>query len=373
MGRPRLEARHAQLQRTGRWYNPNGLPDARQWTSARDMAVLGRALIRDFPESRALFSISAIQFGKSIMANHNGLLGRYAGADGMKTGFICAGGFNVVASATRNGRRLITVVMGQPSARERDLKAADLFDHGFSQSAGWTAQTLDALPSSSISEPPDMRPYICDKRRPMPVDEGPGAIASQAGNENASILAAAAPVGSALAFATLNNGSMKGRALPPRAPLQPILVWIGRDPAEGAIALNEQAEAEKAEKAAKLAELRKAKVEAANAKREASRLTRPDAKSKAPSGKAAVPASASAYAPVETTPVIAGGGKPSTKAEAGKKPAGKAVAKPGQKTSDKPAAKAEAKPSAKPGVKPAKSATRTSGNNKTSAASSAED
>lgn len=356
-----------------RWTNPNGLPDARQWTSARDMAVLGRALIRDFPESRALFSISAIQFGKSIMANHNGLLGRYAGADGMKTGFICAGGFNVVASATRNGRRLITVVMGQPSARERDLKAADLFDHGFSQSAGWTAQTLDALPSSSISEPPDMRPYICDKRRPMPVDEGPGAIASQAGNENASILAAAAPVGSALAFATLNNGSMKGRALPPRAPLQPILVWIGRDPAEGAIALNEQAEAEKAEKAAKLAELRKAKVEAANAKREASRLTRPDSKSKAASGKAAVPASASAYAPVETTPVIAGSGKPSTKAEAGKKPAGKAVAKPGQKTSDKPAAKAEAKPSAKPGVKPAKSATRTSGNNKTSAASSAED
>ena len=186
--------------RESRWTNPNGLPDARQWTTARDMAVLGRALIRDFPESRALFSISAIQFGRSVMANHNGLLGRYAGADGMKTGFICSGGFNVVASATRNGRRIITVVMGQPSARERDLKASDLFDYGFSQSAGWTAQTLDALPTSNLSAPPDLRPYICDRRKPMPVDEGQGAITASAGaagasadNANAQLMAAAAP------------------------------------------------------------------------------------------------------------------------------------------------------------------------------------
>ncbi|RZK91449.1 MAG: D-alanyl-D-alanine carboxypeptidase, partial [Methylobacterium sp.] len=68
--------------RESRWYNPNGLPDPRQWTSARDMAVLGRALLRDFPDSHDLFSISAIQFGRSVMANHNGLLGRYAGVDG---------------------------------------------------------------------------------------------------------------------------------------------------------------------------------------------------------------------------------------------------------------------------------------------------
>ncbi|MFC6051106.1 D-alanyl-D-alanine carboxypeptidase family protein, partial [Methylobacterium hispanicum] len=130
-----------------RWYNPNGLPDARQWTSARDMAVLARALMRDFPQNRDLFAIPAIQFGKAVMANHNGLLGRYAGADGMKTGFICSGGFNVVASATRNGRRIIAVVMGQPSARERDLKTADLFDYAFTQSPGWTSQSLDALPA----------------------------------------------------------------------------------------------------------------------------------------------------------------------------------------------------------------------------------
>ncbi|TXN05125.1 D-alanyl-D-alanine carboxypeptidase, partial [Methylobacterium sp. WL122] len=177
--------------RESRWYNPNGLPDPRQWTSARDMAVLGRALLRDFPDSHDLFSISAIQFGRSVMANHNGLLGRYAGVDGMKTGFICAGGFNVVASANRNGRRILTIVMGSPSARERDLKAADLFDYGFGQSAGWTAQTLDAMPASSIGAPPDMRPYICDRKKPMPIDEGPGAIAGAADSAGAQFLGAA--------------------------------------------------------------------------------------------------------------------------------------------------------------------------------------
>lgn len=339
--------------RESRWTNPNGLPDARQWTSARDMAVLGRALIRDFPESRALFSISAIQFGRSVMANHNGLLGRYAGADGMKTGFICSGGFNVVATATRNGRRILTVVMGQPSARERDLKAADLFDYGFSQSPGWGAQTLDALPSSGLSEPPDMRPYICDRKKPMPVDEGQGAItasASAAGasadNANAQLMAAAAPPSAALAFATMNSAALRNRALPPRAPLQPILVWIGRDPAEGAIALNEQEEAEKAEKAAKLAEARKAKLEAVAAKREAAHqakaaapapkaAAKPEPKKALARGKAGVPATASAYAPAESTPVMEGA--PKLKVGAVKKPAAKAAPKAGAKAENKPA------------------------------------
>ena len=137
------ETAHRIGMRESRWYNPNGLPEPRQWTSARDMAILARALMRDFPNQQGLFSISAIQYGKAVMANHNGLLGRYPGADGMKTGFICSGGFNVVATATRGGRRIIAVVMGQPSARERDIKAADLFDYGFGQSAGWTAPTLE--------------------------------------------------------------------------------------------------------------------------------------------------------------------------------------------------------------------------------------
>ena len=325
--------------RESRWYNPNGLPEPRQWTSARDMAVLGRALLRDFPDSQGLFSISAIQYGRAVMANHNGLLGRYAGADGMKTGFICSGGFNVVASATRGGRRLITIVMGQPSARERDIKAADLFDYGFAQQAGWTAQTLDALPPSARAEPPDMRPYICDRRKPMPVDEGQGALtagASGADNATAQLLGAGAPASAALAFATLNSANLRGRSLPPRAPLQPILVWTGRDPAEGAAALAADEDAVKTERAAK--------VEAARAKREAAREAANQARAEkaakqraaavtAPK-KASVPAHASAYAPVEPSPSRKTG--PVT---------GKAAAKPG-KVGSAATTGAKAKPAA---------------------------
>ncbi|KQT78921.1 D-alanyl-D-alanine carboxypeptidase family protein [Methylobacterium sp. Leaf466] len=345
--------------RESRWTNPHGLPDPRQWTTARDMAVLGRALIRDFPDSRPLFSISAIQFGRSVMANHNGLLGRYAGTDGMKTGFICSGGFNVVASATRNGRRIITVVMGQPSARERDIKAADLFDYGFTQSPGWGAATLETLPTSAISEPPDMRPYICDRRKPMPVDSGQAAVVAggAADQANTQLMASVSPLPAALAFATMNSAALRNRALPPRAPLQPILVWIGRDPAEGAIALSQQEDADKAEKAA----ARTAKLEEAKAKREAAREAK-QAKTRATQDKPAsstakatvktrpgTPASASAYTAVETTPVLAGGAKVKAEAVKPAKP-NAAKATPAKATPAKPAAKAGDKKPEKPGT-----------------------
>src|SRR5277367_2578563 len=94
--------------------NPNGLHDPNHYSSARDMAIIGRALFKEFPDHADLFDIGAIQLGNQIIPNHNGLLGRYPGADGMKTGFTCPAGWNVVASATRNGRRLIVVVMGSP-------------------------------------------------------------------------------------------------------------------------------------------------------------------------------------------------------------------------------------------------------------------
>src|SRR4051794_27842297 len=118
--------------RESHWVNPHGLPGDGQQTSARDMAILGRALLVEFPDHKGLFSIGAIRFGGQIVPNHNGLLGRYPGVDGMKTGFICPSGFNVVASASRGGRHLVTVVLGSPSARERTLLAADLFERGFS-------------------------------------------------------------------------------------------------------------------------------------------------------------------------------------------------------------------------------------------------
>ncbi|MDP4003135.1 D-alanyl-D-alanine carboxypeptidase family protein [Methylobacterium sp. NEAU K] len=249
--------------RDSRWYNPNGLPDPRQWTSARDMAVLARALIRDFPDSHGLFSISAIQFGRAVMPNHNGLLGRYPGADGMKTGFICSGGFNVVATASRNGRRVITIVMGQPSPRERDVKAADLFDYAFTQDAGWTSPTLDALPASALGAPPDMRAYVCGGKKPPAIEDGAGAISAPA--SAAQLIGGSAANSPALALAAFSNPAMRARTLPPRAPLQPIAVWIGHNPAEGQQIL----EAQETEEKAAAANTRAAKLEAAKARREA--------------------------------------------------------------------------------------------------------
>ncbi len=104
--------------------NPNGLPAENHVTSARDLGILARAVIREFPEHDHYWHISAIRYGSRVMRNYNSLIDRYPGADGMKTGFICASGFNVVASATRNGRTLIAVVLGAESSNGRAEAAA---------------------------------------------------------------------------------------------------------------------------------------------------------------------------------------------------------------------------------------------------------
>jgi D-alanyl-D-alanine carboxypeptidase len=121
------------------------------------MAIVARALLREFPDHADLFSIGALQLGNRYIPNHNGLLGRYPGADGMKTGFTCPAGFNVVASANHSGRRLIVVVLGAPSARTRNQEAADLFDRGFAMGGG--NGTPESLPSGSGS--PDPHANVC--------------------------------------------------------------------------------------------------------------------------------------------------------------------------------------------------------------------
>jgi D-alanyl-D-alanine carboxypeptidase len=139
--------------------NPNGLHDPNHYSSARDMAIIARALLHEFPEHADLFSIGELQLGSEIIRNHNGLLGRYPGADGMKTGFTCPAGFNVVATANHSGRHLITVVLGGPSAKLRNQEAADLFDRGFAMGGGSGA--LDSLPSTGAGP---TRSDICRHR-----------------------------------------------------------------------------------------------------------------------------------------------------------------------------------------------------------------
>jgi D-alanyl-D-alanine carboxypeptidase len=158
-----MNAAAARLEmRESHFVNPNGLPDSRQVSSARDMAMLARALIKEFPEENEIFSIGALQLGDQIIPTHNGLIGHYPGADGMKTGFTCAAGFNVVASATHGNRRLIAVVLGSSSARERTAQAEVLFDRAFAQWGGGLG-TVDSLPSPGINPAPDMHQEICSR------------------------------------------------------------------------------------------------------------------------------------------------------------------------------------------------------------------
>jgi D-alanyl-D-alanine carboxypeptidase len=119
--------------------NASGLPDPEQVTTARDMAVLAKALLENYPQYYHFFSTTSFTFGGQTFGTINGILSRYAGADGIKTGFTCGSGYNLVASATRNGRRLIGVLLGSHTNFERHSEMGRLLDVGFATDL----QTLD--------------------------------------------------------------------------------------------------------------------------------------------------------------------------------------------------------------------------------------
>jgi D-alanyl-D-alanine carboxypeptidase (penicillin-binding protein 5/6) len=114
-----------------RFVNASGLPDNRQISSARDIAIMSRAVMRDFPQYYGYFSINAFYFRGRLITSHNRLMGQFAGMDGLKTGYINASGFNLAASAVRDGRRLIAVVLGGRSTVTRDDHVEDLLLTGF--------------------------------------------------------------------------------------------------------------------------------------------------------------------------------------------------------------------------------------------------
>jgi D-alanyl-D-alanine carboxypeptidase len=154
--------------------NPNGLPAEDHRTSARDLAMLARALIREFPQYDMYWHISSIRYGKRVYHNYNKLIDRYPGADGMKTGFICASGYNLVASATRNGRRLIAVVLGSWSGGARTQKAAQLLESGFNNSAlSWLTPSLGTVDQLKPIDaaPPNLRDEMCGGHRRKPPSE----------------------------------------------------------------------------------------------------------------------------------------------------------------------------------------------------------
>jgi D-alanyl-D-alanine carboxypeptidase len=166
------------------YVNPNGLPADGQVTSARDLAMLARAVIRDLPEYEYFMQIPSIRYGRRVTQNFNRLIGRYPGADGFKTGFICASGYNLVASATRNGKRLIAVVLGASSGQTRAVRAAQLLERGFGNNGlGWLRPalgTVDNLVPVDAS-PPNLRDEMCNGKRKRPASDDDGELIA-AGN-----------------------------------------------------------------------------------------------------------------------------------------------------------------------------------------------
>ena len=159
------------------------------------------------------------------MRNYNPLLGRYPGADGMKTGFICASGFNLVATATRNNKHLIAVVLGAPSGAARAIKAAEMLESGFSQNPlSWLTPSLgmvDALAPMNV-DPPNLQEQTCGKHRKRPAAEDED---MDADNDNAQAAAAASETRSLLLSAL--RAPTNPVLLSDLGPVMPVVVYTG--------------------------------------------------------------------------------------------------------------------------------------------------
>jgi D-alanyl-D-alanine carboxypeptidase len=149
--------------------NPNGLFDPRHVSTARDIAILATALLKDFPEREHYFSQQFITVGKRRLANRNSLIRQMPDADGMKTGFVCSSGFNLVATATRDGRKLGAVIFGANSGKHRADLAEMLLIDGFSRAITTRPklQTIENMKTGAIV-PADMTRTVC-KQKPMTI------------------------------------------------------------------------------------------------------------------------------------------------------------------------------------------------------------
>ncbi|MDD4556348.1 MAG: D-alanyl-D-alanine carboxypeptidase [Alphaproteobacteria bacterium] len=116
--------------------NASGLPNREQKTTAKDMAILAAAMYNHFPQYYDLFSLQSFKYKNITYRTHNRLLGRFAGADGLKTGYTAAAGYNIVTSAERKGKRIIAVTMGHNTLKERDRFIAQQMDSNLNKLAG---------------------------------------------------------------------------------------------------------------------------------------------------------------------------------------------------------------------------------------------
>jgi D-alanyl-D-alanine carboxypeptidase len=176
--------------------NASGLPDAQQRSTARDLARLARRLIEDYPGYYGYFSRRSFSYAGRTHGNHNRLLSSYGGMDGLKTGYTRASGFNLAASAVRDGRRLVAVVVGGPTARARDASMVELLDAGFGipRRQRSPAPTLVASPLPSPPRPESAEAAV------LAVAEEPRSVAADAGQVLAASLESPPPAGDAPVF-----------------------------------------------------------------------------------------------------------------------------------------------------------------------------
>lgn len=330
------------------YVNPNGLPAEGQITSARDLGILARAIIRDLPEYEYYLHIPAIKFGRRITPNFNKLIGRYPGADGMKTGFICASGFNLVATATRGNKRLIAVVLGAQSSSQRAVRAAQLLERGFgSNKLSWlkpSLGTVDALAPIDAS-PPNLRDEMCGpkRKRPAAEDEDDDIAISTDGNSDAGV---------SMFTAGIQAPNIKASDLmtQPAIAATPVIVYTG--PTRTGAAILEADAAEVANQAASVAKRKKGAKAKTAAKPDAGEAAKSDKK---PEPKSAAKSDAKPAAKPNAKPKAA-----DQKSAAATKPAAAPKADKKQETTAKPAApKPAAKPAAaKPAAKPAADAAK---------------
>ncbi len=300
--------------------NPNGLPAEGHVSSARDLAILARAIFRDMPEYEYYMHVPAIKFGRRITANFNKLIGRYPGADGMKTGFICASGFNLVASATRNNRRLIAVVLGAQSSAQRAQKAAQLLERNFGGNRlSWLKPSLGTVDSLAPIDaaPPNLKEEMCGPKRKRPAAE------DEDDDVEVSATTSDTPVSmySGVQVPGLKVSDLLAGAA---APTTPVIVYTG--PARTGAAILEADAAESAAQAANVAKRKKTgKAKTATAAADGAKSDKKaDAKTAAKPAAAAKPAPKAGHK--QEAAAIPAAAKPATAKPAAAKNA--AAAKP---------------------------------------------
>lgn len=160
-----------------RFRNPHGLPDPEQVTTARDLAILTVAILQDFPDRAEVFSSRSVHIHKGSFHSQNDLLRDVEGGDGMKTGFTCASGYNVVASATRNGRRLVAIVLGAVNRTKRSELATELLEVGFAYLASDPRTKAISASLASDTKPTDPNAGLAHALLAIPLKEMPMAPA----------------------------------------------------------------------------------------------------------------------------------------------------------------------------------------------------